>query len=140
MKHLQRTAGAQGEKSAEEALAWKASRIKMIPHIEEGGFVVKKVVGSRPALIGKDAQLTKVYSGENYVEVDMDISSNYMAGKILSVCQGAAASLVVDLGFVVEARPCTDDGDGSQLEGELPERLLCAFRMHRMQMDSLPVG
>ena len=55
--------------AAPGSLAWKVSRFKMIPNIEEGGYVVKKVVGTRPALIGKDPALTQFYSGENYLEV-----------------------------------------------------------------------
>jgi hypothetical protein len=133
-----------GAADAEAEMAWKASRFKLIPHIEEGGFVVKKVVGSRPALIGKDEALTSFHSGPHYLEVDIDISNSYMASKILSVVQGYAASLVVDLGFVVEGRLGDDDaasGDGhGKGKSELPERLLAALRLHHIQMDVLPKG
>eukprot|EP01048_Picozoa_sp_COSAG05_P001491 COSAG05_NODE_50_length_24118_cov_89.534036_7_plen_81_part_00 len=64
-------------------------------------------------------------------QVDLDISSSYMAGKILSVVQGYAASLVIDLGFVVEGR---------EPNSELPEQLLAGLRLHHMRMETLPVG
>ena len=54
-----------------------------------------------------------------------------MAGKILSVVQGYAANLVIDLGFVVEGR---------EPNSELPEQLLAGLRLHHMRMETLPVG
>ena len=54
-----------------------------------------------------------------------------MAGKILSVVQGYAANLVIDLGFVAEGR---------EPNSELPEQLLAGLRLHHMRMETLPVG
>jgi len=61
------------EETDEEAMAWRRDHLKMIPHITEGGFVVKKVVGSRPVTVAKDEILSTVHVGTKHVELDMDV-------------------------------------------------------------------
>ena len=31
---------------------WRDARMKMLPHIEEGGFLIRKAVGTTPCIIG----------------------------------------------------------------------------------------
>ena len=62
-----------GEETDEETMTWRKEHLKMIPNITEGGFVVKKVVGSRPVTVAKDEVLSTVHVGPNHVELDMDV-------------------------------------------------------------------
>lgn len=80
---------------------WRGARLKLIPCVVEGNFIVRKLVGSRPVLI--KAIKTKYYSGPGYLEVDADIVSSSMATNMWRGVESACRGLVVDLGFVIEA-------------------------------------
>jgi hypothetical protein len=86
---------------------WRGSRLKLIPCVVEGNFIVRKLVGSRPVLI--KAIKTKYHTGPGYLEVDADIKSSSMATNMWRGVESACRGLVVDLGFVIEASaaPCT---------------------------------
>ena len=51
------------------------------------GFVVKKVVGSRPVTVAKDEALSTLHVGPRHVELDMDVGATYLAQKVCSVLQ-----------------------------------------------------
>ena len=97
-----------------ETQAWRCTHLKMLPHIEHGGFVVKKVVGTRPVRVAKDAQLSTIHVCPTHVELDIDVSRTYIGQKVCSVLQGFAPSLVVDIGFLVEGGT---DGSGAAVSG-----------------------
>eukprot|EP01038_Epipyxis_sp_PR26KG_P014085 gene14085-18903_t len=60
------------------------SRFKMIPSVIDGNWTIKMAVGQKPALTGK--KLTHSYfKGQNYMEVDIDISSSSVAKGILGM-------------------------------------------------------
>lgn len=60
---------------------------KLIPRITEGNFVVKKAVGSKPALLGtKLAQ--KYVRSDRYFELIVDISSDEVAKRIVKLSIG----------------------------------------------------
>ena len=52
-----------------------------------------------------------------------------VAKHILSVVKPLSRSITVDLAFVIEG----------QEEGELPERLLCGVRLHRLNLSRFVV-
>ena len=79
---------------------WRGARLKLIPCVVEGNFIVRKLVGSRPVLI--KAIKTKYYTGPGYFEVNADIVSSSMATNMWRGVESAARGLVVDLGFVLE--------------------------------------
>mmetsp|Transcript_23076 Transcript_23076/g.28301 ORF Transcript_23076/g.28301 Transcript_23076/m.28301 type:complete len:107 (-) Transcript_23076:57-377(-) len=83
--------------------------------------MVKKMVGSKPAIIGKKIPTTYYGSeGDNYLEVCLNVTGP--GSSIANACRGAADSLTVDLGFLIE---------GKNYE-ELPEQLLNVLRVHHI--------
>lgn len=96
------------------------------------GFVVKKVVGSRPVTVAKDEALSTLHVGPRHVELDIDVSRTYLAQKVCSVLQGFAPGLVIDLGFVIEGKDGeADDVTMGSKSPMLPEQLLCVARLVR---------
>jgi len=91
---------------------------KLIPTIVEGNFVVKKAVGSTPAIMGR--KLRQSYVKHNrFFEVILDCGSSSVATGVIRLTLGYAKSLVVDLGFLFEGYD----------ESTLPERILGCARM-----------
>jgi len=98
--------------------AFRNARLKLVPQVAEGPWLVKTGVGSRPSILGK-ALKQRFTRGEGYFEVDVDCNSSPSAGRIVSLVKSYARSLVVDLAFVLEA----------QTAEELPERALGCVRL-----------
>eukprot|EP00580_Thalassiosira_gravida_P012277 CAMPEP_0201632194 /NCGR_PEP_ID=MMETSP0493-20130528/5914_1 /ASSEMBLY_ACC=CAM_ASM_000838 /TAXON_ID=420259 /ORGANISM="Thalassiosira gravida, Strain GMp14c1" /LENGTH=416 /DNA_ID=CAMNT_0048103667 /DNA_START=98 /DNA_END=1348 /DNA_ORIENTATION=- len=98
---------------------------KIVPVVAQGPWMVKKVVGGKPAILGKQMPVSYVYQPpENglaeYLEADLDIVSSAAARKILAVVRSYTQVLTVDLGFVVQ---------GNRTE-ELPEQMMLGLRLH----------
>jgi hypothetical protein len=78
-------------------------KLKLIPSLAEGSWVVRQAVGQTPVMLGK--RLKSVYYQEDgYIEVDIDIGANSTAAHITSLVAGAIKSLVFDIGIVLEVR------------------------------------
>lgn len=103
---------------------FRNSRFKLIPTVVEGSFIIKQSVGSKPTLLGNKLKCP-YHKGENYFEVDIDISSNSVANTVVGMVQGVTKSLVVDMAFLLE----------SQSEEELPENILGAVRLQNISLD-----
>ena len=111
---------------AGDAEALLARRLKIIPNlVSGGGWVAKKTVGNKPAIVGKVLKLSR-FVGQGYIEVDIDLEVSMMAKHILSVCTPISQRLVIDVAFVLEG----------QQESELPERLLGGVRIHRINVET----
>ena len=89
--------------------------------------MVKRMVGNKPALLARKIA-TEWYRGPNYIEMDIDISSSYAAGMILSAVIGVTKKLTLDLAFTIQGNS----------EVELPERILAAARFHQPDLQSKP--
>jgi hypothetical protein len=124
--------------SAEE----KNQVFKIIPMVVEGPWVVKRVVGGKPAIIGKKLPITYVYQPpeeqphggflSEYLEADLDIVSSAAARNILAVVRSYTQVLTIDLGFVVQGNT----------EEELPEQMMLGLRLHGLDpltAELLPV-
>ncbi|XP_028780124.1 protein ENHANCED DISEASE RESISTANCE 2-like [Neltuma alba] len=98
--------------------AFKNSRLKLIANIVKGPWIVKKAVGEQAICIIGRALTCKYCTGENFLEVDIDIGSSMVASAIVHLAFGYVSTLTVDLAFLIE----------SQAEYELPEKLLGAVR------------
>lgn len=106
--------------------AFRNSRFKIVNRIVKGPWIVKAAVGNYAAcLLGKALQCN-YYKGVNYLEIDVDIGSSTIASAILKLALGYVNSVTIDMGFVVEA----------QAEEELPEKLIGAVRIARMEMSA----
>ena len=65
---------------------YRDEHLKFIPHLIEGPWVVKKAVGSKPAVIGSKLKQTYHASpAKNSLEVDIDVCSSKIAANIFSV-------------------------------------------------------
>lgn len=108
---------------------FRDTRLKCIPRVADGGWLAKKVVSGTPAILGQ--KIKQHYYRDvqrNYLEIDVDLNSSMVAGKILSVVNGQAASLVVDISFILQG----------ELHNELPECLLSGVRLIHLKLDKFP--
>jgi len=92
---------------------FRNERFKIIPEICDGPLIVKKAVGSKPALLGKKLA-QRYFRGENYIEIDVDIASSIVASRIVSLCRGYARKISTNIGIVIQG----------ESENELPEAVL----------------
>ena len=92
---------------------YRNERFKLIPKVVEGNFAIKMAVKDKPVLMGK--KLKQYYfRGDNYFEIDVDISSSSIARSVTGLVIGYARSLVIDMAICIEGRK----------EDELPEVVL----------------
>jgi Protein ENHANCED DISEASE RESISTANCE 2, C-terminal len=105
---------------------YKNERLKLIPFVAEGPWVVRNMVTGRPAIIGKKLPVTYRYTPPSHghcdvLECTLDIgSSSNTAKRIVSVCRRYMSALTVDIGFVIQ-------GDCA---AELPEQMMGAVRIY----------
>lgn len=93
--------------SAEETDEFRNNRLKLIPNIVDGPWVVKSAVGKTPAIIGNKLTTT-YYRGKNFFEVNIDVGSSYIASGIWGLVSSYVTSLVIDLGLVIQANEVED--------------------------------
>lgn len=92
---------------------FRKSRLKLIPGISEGPWVVKKSVGTKPVIVSHALEVS-YFQTPTYLEVVVDVSSDRIAKHVTGLCRSQSTSLKVDMGFVVEGTS----------EAELPEVLV----------------
>lgn len=109
--------------------AFRNQRFKIVNRIVKGPWIVKKAVGNHSACLLGKALTCNYHRGPNYLEIDVDIGSSAIASAILHLALGYVTSVVIDMGFLVEA----------QAEDELPERLVGAVRVCQMEMSSATI-
>jgi len=105
---------------------FRNSRLKLIPRIVKGNWFVRKVVGTKPAILGTKGLGIEYIRAPGYLEMDIDLTQSRVANGIWSVVQQYAESLVIDLAFVIE----------SQHASEMPERLLSSVRFHHGRFEA----
>ncbi|XP_047319903.1 protein ENHANCED DISEASE RESISTANCE 2-like [Impatiens glandulifera] len=104
---------------------FRNSRLKLIPSVPKGSWIVRQSVGSTPCLLGKAIDSNYI-RGPTYLEIDVDIGSSTVANGVLGLVTGVITTLVVDMAFLVQAN--TNE--------ELPERLIGAVRMSHIELSS----
>ncbi|XP_054808597.1 protein ENHANCED DISEASE RESISTANCE 2-like [Prosopis cineraria] len=104
---------------------FRNSRLKLIPSVPKGSWIVRQSVGSTPCLLGKAVDCNYI-RGAKYLEIDVDIGSSTVANGVLGLVVGVITTLVVDMAFLVQAN--TTD--------ELPERLIGAVRISHLELSS----
>uniref|UniRef100_A0A5B6Z4L1 START domain-containing protein n=1 Tax=Davidia involucrata TaxID=16924 RepID=A0A5B6Z4L1_DAVIN len=104
---------------------FRNSRLKLIPSVPKGSWIVRQSVGSTPCLLGKAVDCNYI-RGPKYLEIDVDIGSSTVANGVLGLVIGVITTLVVDMAFLVQAN--TTD--------ELPERLIGAVRVSHIELSS----
>ena len=91
---------------------------KLIPQIVEGNFLVRKAVGSTPAIMGTKLKQLYVRS-DRFFEVVLDCGSSSVASGVIRVVLPYSVHLTVDMGFLLEGND----------ESTLPERIFGCVRM-----------
>ncbi|KAL3497964.1 hypothetical protein ACH5RR_040696 [Cinchona calisaya] len=104
---------------------FRNSRLKLIPSVPKGSWIVRQSVGSSPCLLGKAVDCNYI-RGNNYLEIDVDIGSSTVANGVLGLVFGLMTSLVVDMAFLVQGNS----------QDELPERLIGAVRVSHVELSS----
>ncbi|XP_043701322.1 protein ENHANCED DISEASE RESISTANCE 2-like isoform X2 [Telopea speciosissima] len=104
---------------------FRNARLKLIPSIVEGYWMVKRAVGTKACLLGK-AVTCKYLRQDNFLEIDVDIGSSSVARSIIGLVLGYITSIVVDLAILIEAKK----------EDELPEYILGTVQLNRVKLDS----
>ena len=66
---------------------FRDNTFKLIPHIVEGNFMVRKAVGSTPAIMGNKIKQTYV-QGERFFELMIDTGSSSVAAGVIRICNG----------------------------------------------------
>jgi len=120
--------------------------LKLIPRVVEGPWIVKKLVGTNPIMIGQKVPVSYYGSiNDNYLEICINVASGgQVENKIATTCATKADSITIDLGFVVEATgPESRSGsrankvsDDTFKDSELPETMLGAVRVHHLNMKN----
>ncbi|XP_051121559.1 protein ENHANCED DISEASE RESISTANCE 2-like [Andrographis paniculata] len=98
---------------------FRNSRLKLIPYISKGSWIVKQSVGKKSCLIGQALE-TKYFRGKNYLEVCIDVGSSTVARGVVSLVLGYLNNLVVEMAFLLQGNT----------EKELPEFLLGTCRLN----------
>ncbi|XP_008645142.1 protein ENHANCED DISEASE RESISTANCE 2 isoform X2 [Zea mays] len=98
------------------------SRLKLIPSVPKGSWLVRQSVGSTPCLLGKAVDCSYV-RGPAYLEVDVDIGSSAVANGVLGLVFGVVTTLVVDMAFLIQANTYE----------ELPEQVIGAARLAHVE-------
>ncbi|KAF5477873.1 hypothetical protein F2P56_004482 [Juglans regia] len=104
---------------------FRNSRLKLIPSVPKGSWIVRQSVGSTPCLLGKAVDCNYI-RGPKYLEIDVDIGSSTVANGVLGLVIGVITTLVVDMAFLVQANTTE----------ELPERLIGAVRVSHIELSS----
>jgi len=107
-----------------ESDSFRDKTFKLIPHIVEGNFLVRRAVGSTPAIIGTKLRQTYVRS-DRYFELVLDIGSSSVASGVVRLALGYAKTLIVDMAFVLQG----DD------ETTLPERVFGVARLKNLNFE-----
>ncbi|XVF14697.1 hypothetical protein REPUB_Repub09cG0083600 [Reevesia pubescens] len=66
---------------------FRNSRLKLIPSVPKGSWIVRQSVGSTPCLLGKAVDCNYI-SGPKYLEVNIDIGSSTVANGVLRLVIG----------------------------------------------------
>ena len=105
--------------------SFRNDRFKIIPKLAKGPIALRLACPSRPAIPAKGGRGVpqRYFSTPQYLEIDMDVSKEAIANRILGMAKPVSKVLVVDMAFVLE---------GQHLD-ELPEVVLGAARLYNLQ-------
>jgi hypothetical protein len=113
---------------------YRNERLKLIPYVAEGPWVVRNLVTGKPSIIGKKLPVSYKYTPSegnraDFLECDLDIgNSSATAKRIVSVCRRYMSALTVDIGFVIQGNA----------DEELPEQMMGSIRIHKVDPIKAP--
>jgi len=110
--------------------AFRNERLKLIPRVGKGPYLIRSGVGAKPVLLGKKLAV-QYHSTPTSIEVDLDISSNTVADTVTRMVRDAMAnSVCLDLAITLEGRA----------PEELPECMLGALRCDHIDFRKVAVA
>ena len=92
---------------------FRNNHFKLIPKVVDGNMMIKLAVKDTPTLLGNKLK-QYYYKGENYFEIDVDVSSSSVARNVVGLAVGYAKNIVVDMAICLQGNA----------EDELPEVLM----------------
>lgn len=109
------------------------ARLKLLPQVINGPWIVKKAIGHGPALLGQTIPLQYYFTHptdkkKGVYEVDVIITASRLAKGILNVVKSHTKRLTIAFAFIIE---------GAQ-ESELPETVLCSCQIHSLHLELCP--
>lgn len=114
---------------------YRDARLKLLPVVVEGPWIVKKAVGpgTAPALLSQSIPLQYYFTHptekkRGIYEVDVIITASKIARGILSVVKSHTKRLTIGMAFIIEA--ATED--------ELPETVLASCQLHNLHLELCP--
>ena len=107
-----------------ESDEFRDKTFKLIPQIVEGNFIVRRAVGSTPAILGTKLKQSYVRN-DRFFELICDVGSSSVAAGVVRLSVGYAKTLTVDMAFVLQ-------GDK---EEHLPEKVFGACRMKNLDFE-----
>lgn len=111
---------------------YRNNHLKQVASLDNMSWMLRAAIGGlgglRPVIIGRRLT-TKHFTGSNYIEFDMDVASSSVASMLRGAIISSASTLLIDVGWLIEG----------QEEDELPERLMCAVRWHKLNWDEAVV-
>jgi hypothetical protein len=105
---------------------FRNSRLKLIPTVTEGPWVVRSAVRPKPVILGRKV-VVRHFKGPGYMESDVHVGSSYTASRVVGVCRGASKYFAADVGIVIQGE--------SMLE--LPERLVGCVSINKIDTEIL---
>ncbi|KNC86788.1 hypothetical protein SARC_01081 [Sphaeroforma arctica JP610] len=108
---------------------YRNQRFKLIPSVEKGSYILRKMVAGKPAIVGNKGLKNPYFHGDNWFEVDVDVNSDAHAREITSMAVGVTKSLVVDIAFLIESKTAE----------ELPETIIGTVQFDRIALKSIAV-
>ncbi|KAE8891138.1 hypothetical protein PF005_g9192 [Phytophthora fragariae] len=103
---------------------FRKERLKLVPTVHDGPWLVRKSVGAKPLIIARALETT-FYQTPAYLEVVVDICSDTIAKHVTALCRSHSTRLTVDVGYVIEGRD----------EAELPEALLGCVQYNHLDLS-----
>lgn len=103
---------------------FRNNTFKLIPQIVEGNFIVRKAVGSTPAISGTKLAHTYI-KGHRFFELIIDVGSSAVAAGGTRISLAYASSLKIDLAFILQGVD----------ESTLPERVMGCVRFKNVDFN-----
>mmetsp|Transcript_53633 Transcript_53633/g.114523 ORF Transcript_53633/g.114523 Transcript_53633/m.114523 type:complete len:530 (-) Transcript_53633:36-1625(-) len=104
----------------------RSTRLKVLPKVTEGPWLVKKGVPDRPGVVGKKLKCDN-FRGEDHLEVSINCISAAAGRRLVQLLTGAASLFSMELFLILEG----------QSRQELPERVLGGLAVHHGNLGKL---
>ncbi|MCO5581192.1 hypothetical protein L7F22_035070 [Adiantum nelumboides] len=109
--------------------AYRSSHLKVLLRFPEAPRLVQMVVGERwPICLLAKVVTCNYIKGKNYIEIDVNSESSVLARTAVKLTFGLSPLIVSDIAFLLEGNH----------PDELPERILGAVRLNKLDAASAP--